>query len=35
MHEVLMIEVIKRAGILENSFGEVLAKGKKLYIPAR
>jgi hypothetical protein len=29
------MEVIKKAGILEKSFGEVLEKGKKLYIPAR
>jgi hypothetical protein len=30
-----MIEVIKKAGILEKSFGEVLEKEKELYIPAR
>jgi hypothetical protein len=29
------MEVIKKVGILEKSFGEVLEKGKKLYIPDR
>jgi hypothetical protein len=31
----LMTEVIKKGGILEKSFGEVLEKRKKLYIPSR
>jgi len=30
-----MTEVIKKVGIFEKSFGEVLEKEKKLYIPAR
>lgn len=30
-----MIEVIKKGGILEKSFGEVLENEKKLYIPGR
>jgi len=27
------MEVIKKVGILEKSFGEVLEKGKRVYIP--
>ncbi|AHE72933.1 hypothetical protein M942_12205 [Enterobacter ludwigii] len=30
-----MTEVIKKVGIFEKSFGEVLEKEKKLCIPAR
>jgi hypothetical protein len=33
--EDLMTEVIKKVGIFEKSFGEVLEQEKKLYIPAR
>lgn len=31
----LMTKVIKRGGILEKRFGEVLRQTKKIYIPVR